>query len=148
VALERISPLRPASDVTNWHSAAQSAGFGTPAMQNSQYNTVVPSKGKLGVAPEIFSPDNDGFDDVVTLSLDAIAPGYTANIQVYDANGRPIRHLAKNLLLGTSNYISWDGLTDDRLKAPLGIYIIVAELFDLNGQAETLKTTVVVAGKL
>jgi hypothetical protein len=145
VSLERIHPKRPTKDATNWHSAAQSAGFGTPTGQNSQYTENPVTNGRLSVSPEIFSPDNDGIDDVATLSLEVKEAGFTANIRVFDAHGRPVRHLAKNMLLGTSNLLSWDGLTDDRLRAPIGIYILVAELFDATGQTEMLKTTVVVA---
>jgi hypothetical protein len=145
VSLERIHPKRPTKDATNWHSAAQSAGFGTPTGQNSQYTENPVTNGRLSVTPEIFSPDNDGIDDVATLSLEVKEAGFTANIREIDANGRPVRHLAKNMLLGTSNLLSWDGLTDDRLRAPIGIYILVAELFDATGQTEMLKTTVVVA---
>lgn len=148
VSLERINPKRPTQDATNWHSAAQSAGYGTPTGQNSQYTENPVANGSLHVTPEIFSPDNDGFDDVATLNLEVNEPGFTANIHVFDAHGRLVRHLAKNMLLGTSNLLSWDGQTDDRLRAPIGIYIIVAELFNPTGQKEVLKTTLVVAYRM
>ena len=37
VALERINYNRPTNDKTNWHSASQQSGFGTPAFENSQF---------------------------------------------------------------------------------------------------------------
>lgn len=148
VSLERINPKRPTQDATNWHSAAQSAGYGTPTGQNSQYAENPVASGSLNMTPEIFSPDNDGFDDITTLCLNVKEPGFTTNIFVFDAQGRPIRHLAKNMLLGTTNLLSWDGITDNGLRATLGIYIIVAELFNASGQKEVLKTTVVVASML
>ena len=37
VSLERIDPEGPSQDAANWHSAASTAGYGTPTYKNSQY---------------------------------------------------------------------------------------------------------------
>ena len=37
VALERIDPGKPGQDPDNWHSAASTAGYGTPTYKNSQF---------------------------------------------------------------------------------------------------------------
>jgi hypothetical protein len=37
VSLERIDPDGSSQDANNWHSAASTAGYGTPTLQNSQY---------------------------------------------------------------------------------------------------------------
>jgi hypothetical protein len=37
VSLERIDPAGPSQQASNWHSAASTAGYGTPGYKNSQY---------------------------------------------------------------------------------------------------------------
>jgi hypothetical protein len=147
VSLERLDFNRPSNDRTNWTSAASTVGFATPTYQNSQYASVAAS-GSLKAQPEIFSPDGDGMDDIVNFSYTANEPGYTANFYIYNASGRQVKHLLRNQLLGTSGVFSWDGITDDGAKAPIGIYICYLELFNLKGEVSKQKITVVVAGRL
>ncbi len=148
VSLERINFNRPTDDKTNWHSAAETAGFGTPAYRNSQYSEGVANDDPVSVSPEIFSPDNDGINDVLNINYKFDVAGYTANINVYDANGRLIRNLIKNEQLGTSGNFSWDGITNDNEKARIGIYIIYFEVFDMNGNVKHYKKSAVLASKL
>jgi hypothetical protein len=69
VSLERINFDRPTADNTNWTSASSVSGYGTPGYRNSQFSEIaVSQKGEVTVSPEVFSPDNDGFDDNVTLA--------------------------------------------------------------------------------
>ncbi len=68
VSLERLDFNRPSNDQTNWHSAAEDVGFATPTLKNSQYIVAETNNAELTVTPEIFSPDNDGYDDVLVLS--------------------------------------------------------------------------------
>ncbi|MFN6038622.1 MAG: lamin tail domain-containing protein, partial [Bacteroidota bacterium] len=67
VSLERIDFNRSSSDITNWNSAASSVGFATPAFRNSQFATGQES-GELNISPQAFSPDNDGFQDVLNIT--------------------------------------------------------------------------------
>jgi hypothetical protein len=147
VAFERISFTRPTSDKTNWHSAAETVGFGTPAYKNSQYSEAVTDDGAVKLSPDIFSPDNDGYNDVLNIAYTFAEPGYTANINIYNSNGRPVRKLITNELLGTAGVFSWDGTTDDNEKAVIGIYIIYFEVFDLKGDVKRYKKATVLGGK-
>ncbi len=148
VSLERIHYDRPASDSTNWHSAAQDVGFATPGLQNSQFSPLLVTDDPITVSPEIFSPDNDGSDDVLNIHYNYEEPGRNASITIYDARGRKIRQLTDHELLGTSGQFSWDGLDDQRQKALIGIYIIYVEVFDLNGNVHHYKKTAVLATRL
>ncbi|MFH0867403.1 MAG: lamin tail domain-containing protein, partial [Bacteroidota bacterium] len=136
VSLERINYDRPSDDKTNWHSAAETAGFGTPTFKNSQYSEGVPADDPVSVSPEIFSPDNDGYNDVLNINYAFETPGYMLNVTIYDASGRLVRSLIKNVLLGTSGTFSWDGITDDNEKARIGIYVVYFEVFDLEGNVK------------
>ena len=147
VSLERIDFNRPSNDETNWHSAAEMVGFATPTVANSQYAPTDVSLVELTVEPELFSPDNDGYDDVLTLSYKMDAPGFVGNITIFDAQGRTIRQLMQNELLGINGSISWDGLNNQREKARIGAYVIYFEYFDLAGNVHAIKRPCVVGGK-
>lgn len=149
VSLERVNPRRPASDKTNWNSAASTVGYATPGYQNSQFGEFTQSQaGSLTLTPELFSPDGDGFDDILTISYAFDLPGFTGSIWIYDSNGREVKNLSRNQLLGTEGQISWNGETDDNAKARLGIYIIYMEAFDLQGNIVKIKKVCVLGGKL
>jgi gliding motility-associated-like protein len=148
VSLERINPDLPSESDANWHSAAQTHNFGTPGYLNSQTQISDGPSGEITVVPEVFSPDNDGIDDVTMIHYIAEHPGNLANVTVFDRYGRVVRELVRNELLGISTHFSWDGTTDDRKKAPIGIYLIHFELFDLEGNTTHYKLTCVLGHQL
>ena len=148
VSLERIDPAGPSQNETNWHSAASTAGYGTPTYKNSQYKLLNSINATIGVTPKIFSPDNDGRDDIATIQYEVTEHGYVANITIFDAAGRPIRSLVRNGTLGLKGYWNWDGLDDKGNKLPVGTYIIFTEIFNLQGKKDRFKSTVVLARKL
>ncbi len=148
VALERIYPSLPTQDPKSWHSAAQQVGFGTPTYQNSQYSLFKDFDGEIVVEPEVFSPDMDGKDDLLNIHYNFPEPGYVANVNIFDAKGRLVRKLVRNELCGTTGYFVWDGLSEAKTKAEIGIYIIHVEVFNLNGTSKAFKKTCVVGGYL
>lgn len=148
VSLERIDPDGPSQNSTNWHSAASTAGYGTPTYKNSQFKLLQSINAKIEASPKVFSPDNDGRDDIVSIIYKTTEPGYIANITIYDANGRPVKTLVSNGILGLEGYWNWDGLDNKRLKLPVGTYIILTEIFNLQGKKETFKNVVVLARQL
>ena len=148
VSLERMGFNRPADDKTNWHSAAEAVGFATPGYKNSQYNPGENADNEVAVIPEIFSPDNDGVDDVVNINYAFEAAGYVGSISIYDSKGRLVRDLVKNDLLGTKGAYSWDGINVTGEKARIGIYIVYFEVFGLQGEIKQYKKTCVLAGRL
>lgn len=147
VSLERIDFNRPAGDLTNWNSAAQTVGFATPAYRNSQYMAAGGGNG-VSIANSLFSPDNDGYQDVLDISYSFDGPGRSANIFIYDSKGRQVRYLTKNDQLPQTGVISWNGIGDNGEKAPLGIYIVYAEVFDTGGRVDKYKLSCVLAGRL
>ncbi len=147
VALERISFDRPSDDPTNWHSAAESVGFGTPGYQNSMFMALVTTDDAISVTPELFSPDSDGRDDVTSIAYAFDEAGYTLNVYIFDASGQQQRHLVKSMLVSQTGAVSWDGLDENGNRVPIGIYVVYAEAFDLNGSVKSYKKAVVVASK-
>ncbi|MGC6531408.1 MAG: lamin tail domain-containing protein [Flavobacteriales bacterium] len=148
VSLERISTLRASDDDTNWHSAAESQGFATPGYLNSQSVAGASVGGGFTTDLDVFSPDNDGFEDVVQISYVLDRPGWVATVRIFDQQGREVRLLRQQELLGTSGTFSWDGIRDDRQKARMGMYVMLVERFLPSGEVATDKLTVALAHKL
>lgn len=148
VSLERINPYNESSSQYNWHSAAEDIGFATPGRVNSQYRPVV-SNGEVSFTTDIFSPDNDGYQDVLLVSYELNYPGTLGKAQVFDDRGRLIRTLFTNELLGTSGNFHWDGITDEQVKASIGVYVLVFEVFSTDGSLFFAKQkAITLAGKL
>jgi hypothetical protein len=147
VSLERIDYDRSTQDAGNWHSAAESAGFGTPGYRNSEYMNNEPGSG-FSLSDELFSPDDDGYNDVLSIRFHFDAPDFIGNISIYDDRGRLVRTLITNTLLASEGSFNWDGTADNREKAPVGIYIILFEAFDAKGTIKTFKKACVLASKL
>lgn len=148
VSLERIDPDAATQNENNWHSAASTAGYGTPTYKNSQYKLTQAVNATIEITPKVFSPDNDGRDDIATINYKVDAIGYVANITIFDVSGRPVRYLVRNGILGLTGYWNWDGLDDKGLKLPVGTYILYTEIFNLRGKKDKMKNTVVLARKL
>ncbi|WP_338790137.1 lamin tail domain-containing protein [Bernardetia sp. MNP-M8] len=147
VSLERIDANSPTQDRNNWHSAAQSVGFGTPAYQNSQSkgNSTPSSEDCLRAEPQVFSPDNDGFEDFTQIFIDCAEIGDLITIKIYDVQGRKVRDLVQNQSVALQNtFIRWDGTADDGRKVRIGHYILLVEKYNLNGDVQYLKLRVVV----
>ncbi len=152
VALERISFDGESNDPANWQSAAASVNYGTPGYENSQ-SVLLPGEPGAGedliqLSSETISPDGDGFEDFLVLQYVLDNPGWTANIHVYDQRGRLIDRIASNELLATDGQFKWEGTDENGERIPIGIYIIHSELFDLNGNINRFKSSIVVASKL
>lgn len=145
VSLERISFLAPSYVANSWHSAAETVGFATPAYENSQF-LKSDTKEEISIEPEIFSPDNDGYNDIAAINYSFSQAGYIMNIDVYNSSGYPIRKLINNEYISSRGTFYWDGIQDDNSKAPIGIYIFYITVFDLEGNAKSYKRTVVLGG--
>ena len=149
VSLERINFDRPSSDNTNWSSASSQVGYATPGYRNSQFALISEAQtGDLSISPETFSPDNDGFDDVLNIAYRFDQPGYTGTFAIYDSKGRLVKYVARAQLLGTEGTLSWNGINEENEKAGIGIYIVYMEAFDLQGNVVKIKKPCVVASKL
>ena len=148
VSLERIGFSFPSNNPSSWHSAAESAGWGTPGLENSHNFSSVVSDLLFNVDTPVFSPDSDGFEDLAIFSYQMNSPGNVANLVVYDKLGRVINTLLSNELLSSDGVITWDGVMSSGDKAPIGIYLIYFEVFDLNGNVQVVKKTVTLKSKI
>lgn len=147
-SLERIEPNAPSNDRNNWHTAAESVGFGTPGGENSQYYPAL-TNGTFSYTSETVSPDNDGFEDVLQINYEMNAPGYVGTFKIYDDRGRPVATVIDSELLSTTGTLSWQGVTDEGTKASIGPYVGIFEAYDVQGGLIfTGKKVFVVAGNI
>jgi len=148
VSLERVDPARPAGDRTNWQSASDLAGRATPGYRNSQFSETPEGGGELTIDPAIFSPDNDGYQDLLTIAYRFERPGYTGTLTVFDLAGRPLRVLLDNALLGLEGAVSWDGIADTGEKGRIGPHVVVLEAYELEGRVVRIRRTITLAHRL
>ena len=148
VSLERIDFNRPGNEPTNWHSASQNCGLATPGYENSQYTNIPETQHDVLLYPELFSPNDDGINDILGISYHLKNSGYTGNISIFDSNGNRIKQLVKNELLGTQGSYTWDGINDSREKARIGIYVVFFEAFNLSGDVIQYKKVCVLGGDI
>ena len=143
VSLERIYPDMPTQDENNWRSAAESAGYGTPGYRNSQAGNALESS-TFEVVPEVFSPDNDGFEDYTEVVCAFPDEENRVNIVLYNNRGYPIKRLVNNVLCGSEARFRWDGDDDNGQPAPAGMYVVQIECWNLRTQ-RTLRMRKVVS---
>lgn len=142
VSLERLYPDMPTQEESNWRSAAEDAGFGTPGYENSQSGSVLDID-EFEIVPNVFSPDNDGFEDFAEIVCSFTEEENRTTVTIYNNRGHPVKHLANNVLCGTTARFRWDG-DDDRLQsAPAGIYVVQIESWNLRSQKTLRKRKVV-----
>ena len=142
VSLERLYPDMPTQDENNWRSAAESAGFGTPGYENSQSGNNL-AHNEFEIVPEVFSPDNDGYEDYTEVLCTFTEEENRVSIVIFNNRGHPVKHLANNMLCGTSARFRWDGIDDRNQSAPAGMYVVQIECWNLRTQKTIRKRKVV-----
>ena len=147
VSLERVSWDAPSDQPDNWHSAVEAVHFGTPGYANSMMAVVQDDADDdaVGIEPAVFSPDGDGVDDNCLISYELDHSGYTMNAFVFNVEGQQVRHLVKGELVGQEGGFVWNGLDGRGNRVPLGVYVVVVEVFDMEGKVRQYKKAVVVA---
>ena len=147
-SLEKYSPRLPGTDPHNWGTCVHPSG-GTPGSQNSILVTVLPQNATLTCAPDPFSPDGDGFDDVTVVRYQLPLRSSLVRLRIFDIRGRCVRDLLNSHPAGTSGEAVWDGYDNSRRPLRIGIYILHLEAIDAEGGSlVAAKKAVVVARRL
>lgn len=128
VALERKDPDKDSQNADNWTSAASSAGFGTPGLENSQYLNGKTETDSEEIDDPIYQPTGT-FQIPYRLNQS----GYMARGWIFDLSGRKVALIADNTSLGTQGYLEWNGKGRDGSPVNTGIYIIYLELWHPGG---------------
>lgn len=128
VALERKDPDKDSQNADNWTSAASSAGFGTPGLENSQYLNGETESDSEEIDDPIYQPTG-----TFQIPYRLTQSGYMARGWIFDLSGRKVALIADNTLLGTQGYLEWNGKGRDGSPVNTGIYIIYLELWHPGG---------------
>ncbi len=129
ISLERVTTRGAGTNPDNWHSAASAAGYATPGKENSQSLSEGYPDRLLEVYPQVFSPDNDGYNDLLTVTISTGSPGWVIGVFITDLQGHRIRELANNHLAGPVQTYSWDGEGGNGSLQPMGFYVVHARGF-------------------
>jgi hypothetical protein len=144
VSIERISAEESATDPANWSPHYGGTG-GTPGRANSVSFFLPKAEAMLKLSPSTFTPNNDGRDDLVGISVRLPGAGQL-RLAVYDVNGRLVRRLVDGDAIESARLTFWDGADDHGLALPTGIYIVAATArLDSSDRALAAKCVVVLA---
>ncbi len=147
-SLERINPSVNSNDPANWSTSASSNG-GTPLKKNSIFTGNISSTSKLEIAPNPFSPDNDGFEDFTVFAYNLTKAVSQIRIRIFDSQGRKVRTLIENQPSGAKGEVIFDGLDDSGKPLRIGIYIVLLEALDESSASiDVIKKALVIARKL
>lgn len=141
VSLERASFTMPTNDPLNWHSAASVSGFATPGYINSEKENHETSGFSVSLSPVAISPNGDGYNDEMIITLEPDKPGYLINVYVFDISGREVRRISNNETLGNSGSLTFNGLNNSGKAISPGIYIMYFEMLHREGCRRIIKKT-------
>lgn len=139
VSLEKIKQQSLSTERSNWHSASESSGWGTPGLQNSSFIVENSSDESVILSSSRITPDNDGNNDVLVVDLNLKENGNVVSLTIFDETGNFVRKLTDNLLAGPETSIIWDGNTDDGKLVSNGIYIVFIEIYNSSGKVKRWK---------
>ncbi len=145
VALERISFAQSALDADNWHSASSTSGYSTPGRRNSQQNDQkLQEASQITLVNQLITPNLDGVSDYLLVGFSQSLQGTVISAFVYDSNGRLVKTLANNQLVGTNSYYRWDAVNEQGKLVNSGRYILLVKVIDDEGRARKFMKTVAV----
>ncbi len=147
VSLERVNPGLPAAEKGNLQSASAAVGFATPGYKNSQWMTEPSRRVSLEIQNAAISPNNDGYNDVLVMRYVMPSPGWMANGWIFDLSGTVMVSIAKNLILSTEGVLQWEGSDPTGHLLPPGPYVLMLEMYDLEGHVERFREAVVLTGQ-
>ncbi len=124
-SVERIDPAAPSPHAANW-----SPHFGVSSSSPGAENSVsfhLPAEGKvLSLSTKTFSPNGDGKDDLVAVSV-ALPGAGLVRLSVFDINGRLVRRLIDGETVDSGRVTFWDGSLGDGARARTGVYLLMFE---------------------
>ena len=149
VSLERISMGVSALYRSNWTSSSSNVFYGTPGLNNSQSTMGLDKlNDEVELSSRVISPDSDGYQDILLISMNARFSGRSLNMAVLDITGRKVRDLAQSVYLGAHDTFQWEGASDAGTRLPMGVYLIFIEIWGSESKSIQIKVPVTLGGTL
>lgn len=145
IALERTYAKSNGLHKQAWSSASTSSNYGTPGSPNSQWIHDFIATQYLELNSEIFSPDLDGYEDLLQIKCLLPQAGNQISLSIINEYGQIVKNLVTNEIAGTNFTCIWDGAMNNGIKAPIGIYKVQLNGFTQKGDKLTSSQIVVLA---
>jgi hypothetical protein len=129
-SLERLQVDSAARSSADWAVAA----FPSPGRPNGSVRWRSATRPILEIGPVPFTPDSDRRDDLLCIRL-MLPPSHHADVSIIGFDGR----LVKKIRGAFPGEYFWDGLTDHGSPAPVGPFLVVAELEDPRGSVSSIR---------
>ena len=139
ISLEKIRTSSISWDKSQWYSASESSGWGTPGAPNSVLFGQNENNDIVTLSSTKITPDNDGNEDLLVIDLKLTGNGNIVSVTVFDEMGRFVKKLTDNMFAGSEAAIVWNGTADDEKPVSTGIYIILINIFDDTGKVRNWK---------
>ena len=104
--------ITPTNDANNWSYAATAVGYATPTYQNSMAISSRPNENELSLEPEIFSPNGDGYNDLLLIKYTNSEPAGTATVRIFNRSGQLVKGLVNNELMSSEGFFTWNGFDE------------------------------------
>jgi len=139
ISIEKVAANGISADRSQWHSASESAGWGTPGAPNSVLSENQANGDKVALSSTKITPDNDGNEDFLVIHFMLEGLGSVISVDVFDETGRFVKRVADNLLAGPESSVVWNGTAADEKLVNTGIYILLISFFDDTGKTQKWK---------
>jgi hypothetical protein len=146
VSLERVSMQESALMKNNWRSGVKATHFATPGYKNANSQANSLGQDEVRIEPEVFEP-LIGQPNFTSIQYHFDQGGLIANAKILDAQGRVVKNLTNNEILGTDGFFTWDGDQNDGARARIGYYTLWMEVFDTSGFVKTFRKRIVIASR-
>jgi len=143
ISLEKINPSFVSDKSQNWQSASKQIYYGSPGLKNSQFiDTFLNDKHKLyQILNTTISPNQDGFQDVLSIQFNLDLAGYKINAEIYNLSGFLIKTISQDLI-ATKDFIYWFGEDNNNKPVFSGNYILNLILIHPNGSKKHFKENI------
>lgn len=91
---------------------------------NSSNQLNLNAEPSISTSTKLFSPNSDGYLDVLTIKLNFQGEGYIGRILIFDEHGTLVKTLGKHMLFGAENTFFWNGTCDRRHELATGRHIL------------------------
>lgn len=133
ISLEKMNPLLISDTALSWTSSNDTTFGATPGKTNSVYIAPVRNEEIFTLSPSPFTPNGDGHNDNLGITINFPSGSYQLEVTVYDTTGKLVRQLAAGLPTGAVTRLVWNGRNNDGQTLPSGSYRVTMHAAGYSG---------------